>query len=366
MLLLIAPARAQLDAKATNANLLDQRRAGAVATVTGGAISSITVRSGGGGYVTAPLVTIAGPGGGATANATAILTGDRVTGVTISLGGSGYTTAPAVTIAPPPALLPGGSAVTATAFAGMGQTAGSSGPLSPGFAAASYADRYPSTANNSIVLRRATLGSSFASGVPRYFLGDEITPPLTQMDGITAAPAGYWLAQPQTPAGTSPYYWSTHAEKVFASQPGRVTITWLTASQPQQSRPETFTVSASSNLPVRTIYWTERSFDGPAVSVGDNRIQSVNPVWNPTVTETVPTEVALPGIPPPVAGTEIKKTLWFDGIGNARSLKAYNVEGRILVEYLGSVRSGQSVYHHLGREVVDIVRASTPTRTFPR
>ncbi len=72
----------------------------ATATLTGDAVSAITVTDGGEHYKSAlpPTVTITGGGGsGATATATVSSAG-IVTGITITSGGSGYTSAPTVTI----------------------------------------------------------------------------------------------------------------------------------------------------------------------------------------------------------------------------------------------------------------------------
>ena len=66
-------------------------------TTTGG-ISAITLTDGGNGYTSVPTVTITG-GGGSGATATAIVTDGLVTGITITNPGSGYTSAPRVTIA---------------------------------------------------------------------------------------------------------------------------------------------------------------------------------------------------------------------------------------------------------------------------
>jgi hypothetical protein len=79
----------------------------ATATQTGGAITAITLVGGGGFYTTAPAVTIAGAGTGATATAT--IAAGKVTGFNITAPGTGYVT-PTVTIAAPPAA----TAATAT------------------------------------------------------------------------------------------------------------------------------------------------------------------------------------------------------------------------------------------------------------
>ncbi|AOO00610.1 neck protein [Synechococcus phage S-RIM2] len=78
----------------------DLYRATATATITGDAVSTITVTDGGEHYKSAlpPTVTITGGGGsGATATATVSSAG-IVTGITITAGGTGYTTAPTVAV----------------------------------------------------------------------------------------------------------------------------------------------------------------------------------------------------------------------------------------------------------------------------
>lgn len=325
-------------------------------------------------------------------------------------------------------------------FRGMGQVAGSSAIQdftpnngAPGVIPAAFGDRYPSTPDNAVVLGRSTIGGSFASGVPRYFMGDVITPPLVMADGITPAPANYWRAKPVAPgellslAGGSAvpvpafsvnvvssstsskqvtvdsvttgvaagatvlgqpittitgniltlagnanqtisgnesvvvtqalsYYYSPHAEKVLASQPGRVSITWVTLAPlggHYQVMSETFAVSSNTSSPVRTIYWTEGGFDGPKVQITDSRISTVNPIFYSTVPKAVAQEVSIPGNDPAISTLT---TLTFEKFKGVGQLQAYNVEGRILVEYLGGVRLGADVYEYLGSEVVDIVR----------
>jgi len=78
----------------------DEFLAKATSTITGDAVSAITITDGGAHYkvATPPSVTISGGGGtGATATATVSSTG-LVTGILITNGGSGYTSAPIVTI----------------------------------------------------------------------------------------------------------------------------------------------------------------------------------------------------------------------------------------------------------------------------
>lgn len=324
---------------------------------------------------------------------------------------------------------------TSNQFAAMGQVSGGTGPLS---GTTVHVERYPSNPDGSLVLVHATIGGVFASGVPRYSLGDVITPPLAQVDGVTPGAPGYWRQQPVLPgegfqgvnsgtalfplgtvnvteaatnstlvtvatplppelvvgatllgqpitgilgttvtlagnanstiAGstaspitpTNSYYYSPHAEKVFASQAGRVTITWVTRVADGGGnyfvRNEDFAVSSNTALPVRTIYWTEGSFDGPKVQVTDGRITTVNPVYNPAVPKAVAEEVSIPGYNPTAANLSTLSFEKFNGIGQ---IKAYNVEGRILVEYLGNVRLAGNIYEFVGLDVVDIKRVPT-------
>ena len=77
----------------------DEFLAKATATLTGDAVTGITITDGGSHYkvATPPSVTITGDGTGATATATVSSTG-IVNGITITSGGSGYSSAPTVTI----------------------------------------------------------------------------------------------------------------------------------------------------------------------------------------------------------------------------------------------------------------------------
>jgi len=331
-------------------------------------------------------------------------------------------------------------------FCGMGLIGGSSGAklgTFPAYAASSYTFKptdYPSNAANTVVLGRSTIGGAFASGAPRYPMGEVIIPPLVKADGVTTAPAGYWRTKPVEPGevinGTTPlaaysvsvkastnsgldanlvtvvastatnlsigatllgqpiiaissdltlvtlggdanqtissstgtsvavtpplsYYYSPHAEKVYASQPGQVTIIWVSLLKEGSSyamKSETFSVASTTSKPLRTIFWTEGSFDGPQVSVTDGRVGTVNPIYNTSVPKAVVNEVSLPGYNPLIPN---KKTLYFDRIAGNGMIHAYNVEGRILIEYLGEIRAGNNIYTSLGVDVVDMVRSPT-------
>ncbi len=76
-------------------------QATAVATVSGGFLTVITVTDGGHGYAETPGVTIT-DATGSNAVATAQLTGGAVSSVTVSKPGAHYSSSPTVSITPPP------------------------------------------------------------------------------------------------------------------------------------------------------------------------------------------------------------------------------------------------------------------------
>lgn len=74
----------------------------ATATISGGAVTGITINNGGSGYASVPTINFYGGGsvvnGGSKARATAVISNGQLTGITINNGGSGYTTAPTVIV----------------------------------------------------------------------------------------------------------------------------------------------------------------------------------------------------------------------------------------------------------------------------
>ena len=291
---------------------------------------------------------------------------------------------------------PTGNPTITPQFSNIVETSGSAGPISP---AASVTSRYPSS--GTIVLQRASIGTTFASGVPRYFLGDRITPPLTYVNssGAIVTPASdFWRAEPVRPeeiitnpsglplkdstgatiantggvivpalaAGTyESFYYSEHAKSVFAYQPGQVQV-WWRSKLPDGSNnyvlvKETFSVSSATTHPVRTLYWTEKGFNGPRVTVPGGRIVTVNPVYSNVFPSTVPTEYTTPGASPPAdpnaqPAAELR-TVWFEKNNGVGELHAYNVSGRIFVEYLGPV-SADGTHEFLGADVVEVSQAA--------
>ncbi len=457
-LLCASAAHAQFELKGGATNLLDRRKAGASPNVAvAGTITSITVRGGGSGYLSAPTVTIAAPTSGTTATATATITAGVVTAITVNNAGSGYTVAnpPAVSIAAPKVL--SSPPVTNVQFAGLAATSASAGPIAlTGITDGRYPRARTSAPNSvtTIVLARASFGYAFASGVPRYFMGDEIQRPSLSWDGAPLADSNYWraqpvqpgeefastrltntvegLTQPLLPAGTvavtksatnsnvvevasvpatltvgstllgrevqlingttlmlsgtananiaastsktflpyQPYYYSLHAQKVYASQTGRVTITWVSAvpdttaageSTPTYKfRRETFAVSSAAQTEPRVIYWTEKTFDGPMVRIPTGRIVRVNPVFNTFVPGQAVEYTPVGGSNNPGAAAPAEpRTLWYDTQSGLPALRAYNAEGRVFVEYLGGEIQGELGRHEfLGADIVEIRRSA--------
>jgi hypothetical protein len=235
------------------------------------------------------------------------------------------------------------------------------------------------TAQTSVQAIRITFGGSFAPGVPRYFMGDEITAPLVTSGNLAATP-GYWRKEPlragelvQHPNSTSEtpvaanttlnYYYSRHAKRVFAHKPGRVGVTWVSATAPPGGRYDIFTeffnVSSASTKPVRAMYWTKRDFSTPPVTITSNRVTTVNPMFYSGFPATVAQEYSTPSAPNPYPGSPLLGTLWAEAIAGTFQLHSYNVEGRIMVEYLGATQQDGSL-EFLGADIVDVSRAPEP------
>lgn len=255
---------------------------------------------------------------------------------------------------------------------------------------------YPSSAT--VTLLNASIGTSFASGVPRYFYGDEITPPTTIVSAegtrmTISDPASFWREEPVRPgeiltnpsgdlavdyrsgdpAALAPleegtlanYYYSPHARRVFANTPGNVEITWRSSLPDPDTNSyifykERFTVSSATSRPIRTIFWTEKSFNGPRVTIPSGRIVTVNPVYSNVFPETVESEYVVAGssqADPNAEATVVLRTLWYEKANGIGELHAYNKVGRILVEYLGALRE-DGTHEFLGADIVSVEQSA--------
>ncbi len=248
--------------------------------------------------------------------------------------------------------------------------------------------RFPSSTSG-MVLHRSSLGTTLAAGVPRYLLGEVILPPNTDLAGTElAAGSDYWRKEPvragelfahpagapasETPiaAGTArSFYYSPHAGRVFASQAGRVAVKWVTRTPVAiagdtnlryRYRDEIFAVSSATTRPTRSIYWTERSFNSPVVTIPTGKIETVNPVYSANFPAQVAQEYQPVGYNPPdptAAPPAEKRTLWFEKTAGIGQLRAYNHEGRIFVEYLGAIKpTAPDTHEFLGADIVEVGR----------
>jgi hypothetical protein len=111
---------------------------------------------------------------------------------------------------------------------------------------------------------------------------------------------------------------------------------------------------------VRTIFWTEKSYNGPRVTIPSGRIVTVNPIYSNVFLETVPTEYVVVGssnADPNAEATQVLRTLWYEKSNGIGELHAYNQVGRILVEYLGALRE-DGTHEFLGADIVEIRRSA--------
>ena len=233
-------------------------------------------------------------------------------------------------------------------------------------------------------IQEGTFGYSFSAGAPDYLFGDQILPPLTDVNGDELAPesiATYWRSAPVAPGelvrtdkegnstvpvpdlengGEDPrFYYSPHSDQVIASYAGGVEIVWVTAEPLEEGNfgilKRQYTIATGSKLPARRIYWTEGSFTGPSVQVPNGLVQSVNVLYNNVIPFNVtPEEVVQP------EGTSASElpttTFWYDN--DQDQFFAYNREGKVLVEYLGALNGpeGSAQREVLGIELVDVRR----------
>jgi hypothetical protein len=234
---------------------------------------------------------------------------------------------------------------------------------------------------------RSQAGAPYMMRSISFFFGAVVAPPQTKENGtpLTAAElANYWAPEPATTnnhAGSG-YYWSPHATKVYAIQPGRIDITWRrSAAEPAAPTSNlgsytnigglyfrllstNYLVSGAVAKTPRKIFWTEKTFQGigKPIRVPAGRVGAVNIVYQEEFPERVTDEYTALGQSEIVAGSTNRlqelRTLWFDRSDS--QIHAYNKEGRVFVELLGDVRSG-TTRNQLGYEIVDVIRQASPT-----
>ena len=282
-----------------------------------------------------------------------------------------------------------------------GQNSGAAGISS---SVAKNTDPTPSALNDALasdgafVLQKSAFGGSFSGSVPDFFIGDIIPTPEDVVVDINGTPTTIaFRPQPvlsdptetfkQYDPGGAPYsnfafpgtyverfYWSKHAEKIFASDSGRITVYWRSLERVDEESGEnvyyviskTFSVSSGAARDPERIYWTESRFNAPPVVIPAGVVQEVNVIYNSQIPETVAEE----DIYQPEGGNGLggdneaplpNRTIWYDF--QQGLIKAYNKEGRVLVEYLGQPRdpNDATVREHLGMEIVDVIQEIPPT-----
>lgn len=214
-------------------------------------------------------------------------------------------------------------------------------------------------------------------GVQLSTVNTNVTPnrPITQ-------PEQYWVPEPYTATDheNKGYYWSPHAQRVFAVSAGPLAIPWRKAlpSTPVGSPPNVTTVqlngitytvftnryliSGSAVKPPRLMYWTEGDFTrtGKRIQVPTARVGALHIVYNDSFPERVATAYPQSSAiePDPNKRLDEKRTLWFEQ--SLGTINAYNIEGRAFVELLGDLREDRVTRQHLGFEIVDVIREPTP------
>ncbi|KAF0181709.1 MAG: hypothetical protein FD161_382 [Limisphaerales bacterium] len=255
------------------------------------------------------------------------------------------------------------------------------------FAANADAIDFPRAKDGATVklILRAQAGAYWVSQESSLLFGAVVPPPDTDLDGNTltgAALTSYWAAEPfstNNHAGAA-YYYSPHAGKVFAIQPGDVRVVWrrsaALAGQPAdfagnenvkyaflgglyyQLLPTQQTASEGAVKLTRKLYWTEGIFltTGQRVAVPPAVVKDLRFGYNATFPQYVASNevFAASGSSSPLGTNSVlldTRTVWAEN----GYINANNKEGRLFVELLGnSLTNGAR--EHLGYELVDVTR----------
>lgn len=219
-----------------------------------------------------------------------------------------------------------------------------------------------------VQLALVRMGRPITSFSVTHLFGEVISPPLVDANG-EEVPEGFYEAQPANtytnpPANTMSnpaFYFSPHAETVYATQPGVVVLDWK-ARVSGIILKQTYVVSSSPVKPERKIFWTEKGFNGPKVAVPPSRVGAINIIYNSFVPRTVPTPFESPYDTPGVPGAQLPpevRTLWYDSLDGL--IHAYNRQGRVFMEYLGNLDANGVTREQLGFEIVNLQREVRPT-----
>ena len=181
--------------------------------------------------------------------------------------------------------------------------------------------------------------------------------------------------------GFTKFYWSPHADAVFATQPGVIPVTWIRRESVTVPNPDldsddyhqptvgggyfallnqSYVVSGAPSKAPKTIYWTEKQYNGPLVQIPNSQINAVKIVYNSNFPKDVAHEVSAISessrFKDQSQTVQETRTLWYE----FGSLHAYNAEGRVFVEYLGSMQKNDLDRVHLGFDIVNVEREARP------
>ncbi|MEI6779506.1 MAG: hypothetical protein WCQ21_01180 [Verrucomicrobiota bacterium] len=229
--------------------------------------------------------------------------------------------------------------------------------------------------NTIAILRASEVAAPYMVKQSSYPFGSVIPMPTTDETGVTLTNnPNYWFAAPYSSGTTNTlsFYYSPHAQSVFATQPGQVSIVWE-KTVPSSTRPTNLAASVGiltngpnyyilytnnylvSGEAVKTpqkMYWTEggHAATGHPVSVPSG-VRVVNVIYN-----NIFPQYSFPG--DSTTGITNHNTLWYETSQNL--IKADNVTGRAFVELLGEVNP-DGTRRFLGFEIVDIFSEPVPT-----
>ena len=251
--------------------------------------------------------------------------------------------------------------------------------------------RTPVLGEPNVILLDAAAGAPYVSRQISFLFGSVI--PVPEIDeneellAVDVNPEDYWLAEPFTTNSheDSGYYWSPHANSVFAIQTGVIEITWKKGapftSEPADyaSNPEKYSleggnyfvlytarylVSGSAVKPPRKMFWTQSVYQnlGKPVSIPAARVGAVNFVYNSNFPARIEEEFSDVGqshiVEDPSQRLTETRTIWYDQV--LGQILAYNHEGRIFMELLGDTSEDGRSRQHLGFEIVDVRKQSNP------
>lgn len=237
--------------------------------------------------------------------------------------------------------------------------------------------------NNGLKMVDSSMGYSFSASNSDFNFGGEITPPLRDADGDTLTleeARDYWRQEPARAGeeiqianaivipvavdGDERFYYSPHKEELIASQTGRIQITWISAAADENENYESllqfYSIGLGTTLETRKMFWTEVDFEAPRIQIPSGRVQGVRIIYSDRLPETVAEEDRV--IPSGADAALITdRTVWYDS--TLEMIRAYNLEGNVLVEYLGDPRSdaGVGVREHLGFEVISVQKELRPS-----